>query len=120
MTSIDNRIAMTYEEYSENYGDETVHMTVRYWHDEPENNSQDDWGVKEHDLYYVWRSMKRRSTKQGIPMFPPWERDCREFYKYCADCMPEKGKLESVQIIDSEKGFFPGNIEFRHHLTKTQ
>lgn len=80
---------------------------------------------KKPDLYNIWDGMLRRSSgkKQAqrsktymkisheYGIYEPW----RSFEQFCKDMGPRPSKNHSLDRIDNEKGYYPGNCRWATH-----
>jgi hypothetical protein len=77
----------------------------------------------EHYLRKTWRLMKFRTQNKnshsyknygarGIKMFDEWIDDFDKFQKYIYDNLGEKPENFSIDRMDNEKGYYPGNIRW--------
>lgn len=75
--------------------------------------------TRRNDLYGIWKSIKRRCNvdrdkrgvygKLGVTMFPDWE---ISFDRFCEGVGSRPSKLHSLDRIDNQKGYWPGNVRW--------
>jgi hypothetical protein len=78
---------------------------------------------KEAPLYKLWRGIKRRCSSphhasyrnygaRGISIYPEWEKDYSKFESYILDTIGAMPKGKSLDRIDSNKDYVPGNLRW--------
>jgi hypothetical protein len=79
-------------------------------------------GVKNHYLYGTWRGMMTRCFNKshksyenyggrGIEVCPQWH-DSKVFLEFCDTVLGQRPEGHSLDRIDNDKGYFPGNVRW--------
>ena len=100
---------------------ETVlgHMKKGYCHWPRRTNTEN---LQNHPYYTMWNSLVQRCTNpkaahyasyggRGINVHPTW-RESRVFLQYCDEVLGQKPQGYSLDRIDNNKGYEPGNIRW--------
>jgi len=80
-------------------------------------------GLKKHPLYDTWKSIRRRCTDpryreyqyyggRGIKMLPLWAKHPLSFINYASDLENAYSEGLTIDRIDNDKGYFPGNLRW--------
>jgi len=84
-----------------------------------------------HYLYNTWDGIKKRCLKEynhnyknyggrGIIMYEPWINNYQDFKKWILNNLGERPEGYSIDRIDNNKGYLPGNLRWADRTTQSK